>query len=168
MRDPGYRLGEGEIELCPGIHREQGVRRAKFTGADAPVDSLLDVILDDRGIVQGDQVVLLVNGLGGTPTMELAVVAPRAPAPLQARGIVVARAWSGTLPSALECRSLSLMRVDASMLALLDVAATAAAWPGGCIPDARMIRPVDTGALLAAERNRSGDHMGARQSSTRR
>ncbi len=76
---------------------------------------------------------LLVNGLGGTPPMELDVVAREALAQAEARGLVVERAWTGTLLSALDMRgcSLSLLRVDDARLALLDAPTGAPAWPGG-------------------------------------
>ena len=161
---PGFSLGDDEIELGLGIHGEQGVRRVKLKPADALVDSMLDTILLDREIKDGDRVVLLVNGLGGTPPMELAVVARRALMTLRARGIVVERAWSGTLLSALEMAgcSLSLLRVDDAVLAQLDAATAARAWLGdGHIPRSRMIRPVAVEGLISAEQNRSRDLSGA-------
>jgi triose/dihydroxyacetone kinase / FAD-AMP lyase (cyclizing) len=128
---PGFSLDPEEIELGLGIHGEAGIRRERI----APVDELLNVILtrivEDRGIAAGDKVALLVNGLGGTPAMELCIVAGSALAWLDGRGVTVARAWSGTFLSALEMAgcSLSLLRVDADRLALLDAPALAPAWP---------------------------------------
>src|SRR5439155_5285638 len=68
---PGFVLGEGEIELGLGIHGEPGVRRGPLEPADALVDRLLTAIFADLGPAAGARVVLLVNNLGGTPTMEL-------------------------------------------------------------------------------------------------
>jgi ATP-dependent dihydroxyacetone kinase len=129
---PGFALGDGEIELGLGIHGEAGVERAPMMPADALVDRLLATILADRGFVLGDRVVLLVNGLGGTPPMELAIVARHALAALHLHGLTVERAWSGTFLSAIEMPgvSLSVMRVDDQRLAFLDAATTAPAWPG--------------------------------------
>ncbi|MFP2934094.1 dihydroxyacetone kinase subunit DhaL, partial [Pyxidicoccus sp. 3LG] len=129
---PGFSLGEDEIELGLGIHGEQGVRRVPLQSADALVDTLLTTILEDRRISAGDRVALLVNGLGGTPPMELAIVARRALAMLRQAGVRVERAWSGTLLSALEMPgcSLSLLKVDDARLLLLDLATAAPAWPG--------------------------------------
>jgi dihydroxyacetone kinase len=100
--------------------------------ADALVERLLSSILSDRRLGAGDRVALLVNGLGGTPPMELAIVARHAFAVLRARGLTVERAWSGTFMSALEMPgvSLSLLRVDDERLALLDATTTAPAWAG--------------------------------------
>ncbi len=159
----GFSLGADEIELGLGIHGEQGVERAKLQPADRLVDLMLDAILADRGIGQGARVALLVNNLGGTPPMELAVVARRALATLRARGVVVERAWSGTLLSALEMPgcSLSLLSVDDARLALLDATTAAAAWPGsGRVPQPGATRPASPRTSVAAERNRSADTAG--------
>src|SRR5437763_989625 len=88
---PGFTLGEGEIELGLGIHGEPGVRRGPLEPADALVDRLLDAIVADAAPGRGERVALLVNNLGATPTMELAIVARRAIAALEARGLVVER-----------------------------------------------------------------------------
>ncbi len=130
---PGFELGPAEIELGLGIHGEQGVERAALMPADALVERMLGAILADRGFAAGARVALLVNGLGGTPPMELAIVARRALAFLRARGLVVERAWAGEFLTALEMPgvSLSLLRVDDARLALLDAPAVAPAWPGG-------------------------------------
>lgn len=129
---PGFTLGDGEIELGLGIHGEPGVERAALMPVDALVERLLDTIVSDRGLVSGDRVALLVNGLGGTPPMELAIVTRQAIAQLRGRGLMIERAWSGTFLSALEMpgMSLSLLRVDDERLALLDAPTTAPAWPG--------------------------------------
>ena len=90
------------------------------------------VIIEDRGLRRGDPVALLVNGLGGTPPMELAIIARRAIALLRERGMVVERAWAGEFLTALEMPgcSLSVLRLDAARLALLDAPGAAPAWPG--------------------------------------
>lgn len=130
---PGFVLGENEVELGLGIHGEQGVRRGALESADRLVDTILEVIVGDRGLAAGARVALLVNGLGGTPPMELAIVARRALIVLRERGIVVERAWCGNFLTAIEMPgcSLSLLAVDDDRLALLDAPAAAPAWPGG-------------------------------------
>ncbi|HEY4250668.1 MAG TPA: dihydroxyacetone kinase family protein [Roseomonas sp.] len=130
---PGFALGEAEIEIGLGIHGEQGVQRGPVQPADALVERLLGTILEDQGLGAGARVALLVNGLGGTPPMELAIVARRAFALLRERGLVVERAWAGDFLTALEMPgcSLSLLVLDDERLALLDAPASAPAWPGG-------------------------------------
>ncbi|QDE94924.1 dihydroxyacetone kinase family protein [Myxococcus xanthus] len=159
---PGFTLGEDEIELGLGIHGEQGVRRVPMQPADSLVDTLLTTIVEDRRISSGDRVVLLVNGLGGTPPMELAIVARHALAVLRQGGIRVERAWSGTFLSALEMPgcSLTLLKVDDARLARLDAAADAPAWPGaGRLPkEPGVYRPSSTAssASLPAEAPQPG------------
>ncbi|MBZ4422982.1 dihydroxyacetone kinase family protein [Myxococcus sp. RHSTA-1-4] len=155
---PGFTLGEDELELGLGIHGEQGVRRVPMQSADALVDTLLTTIVEDRRINSGDRVVLLVNGLGGTPPMELAIVARRALAVLRGAGVRVERAWCGTFLSALEMPgcSLSLLKVDDARLERLDAATSAPAWPGaGRVAAERaarhvspaQVRPVEAGEV---------------------
>lgn len=129
---PGFELGPDEIELGLGIHGEKGVERTSLQPVDALVERMVATIVEDRAIAAGERVALLVNGLGATPPMELAIATRAALASLRARGIVVARAWCGTLLSALDMPgcSVSVMRVDDARLSLLDAPTTAPAWPG--------------------------------------
>ncbi len=141
----GFTLAADEIELGLGIHGEAGVRRAKLVSADEIVDQLLTTILTDLAPAPGARVALLVNGLGGTPPMELAIVARKALAQLRAAGLHVARAWSGNLMTALEMPgiSLSLLVVDGAQLARLDAATDAPAWPGhGRLADTLSLQPM--------------------------
>lgn len=127
---PGFTLGDGEIELGLGIHGEPGVRRGPLEPADALVDQILGAIVADGRLARGDRVALLVNNLGGTPTLELAIVARHALAVLEGQGIAVERAYVGTFLSALEMAgvSLSVLKVDDARLARLDAPTEAPAW----------------------------------------
>lgn len=127
---PGYALADDEIELGLGIHGEKGVLRTKADSADALVDTVLESILEDLGAAAERRVVLLVNGLGGTPEMELAIVMRRALARLRAEGLQVERAWMGNFMTALEMPgfSLSVLPVDEDRLRLLDRPTEAPAW----------------------------------------
>ncbi|RUO92013.1 dihydroxyacetone kinase subunit L, partial [Corallococcus sp. AB018] len=141
---PGFTLGEGEVELGLGIHGEQGVRRVALQPADALADTMLSTIVEDRKVGRGDRVALMVNGLGGTPPMELAIVTRRALAFLAERGVTVERAWQGTFLSALEMPgcSLTLLKVDDARLARLDAPTEAPAWPGrGRVVTRRQVVP---------------------------
>ncbi len=130
---PSFELGADDIELGLGIHGEPGVERAAMTTATSLVERLLSAILDDGRLAAGSRVALLVNGLGATPPMELAIVSRDALRFLERRGVVVERGWCGTFLSALDMPgfSLSLLRLDDHRLGLLDAAADAPAWPGG-------------------------------------
>ena len=138
---PGFALGDMEIELGLGIHGEQGIERADLLPADGLVERLLDSILADLAPGQGQRVALLVNGLGGTPEMELAIVARRAIAVLRARGLAIVRAWMGDYLTALEMPgcSLSVLKVDDARLALIDTPAASAAWKGDGVVSARKV-----------------------------
>ncbi|MEM5383787.1 dihydroxyacetone kinase family protein [Paraburkholderia phymatum] len=129
-RQASFSLADDEIELGLGIHGEKGVRRTQPMPADELTETLLTAIADDLQLAHGERVVLLVNGLGATPPMELAVVARAAINGLRQRGLVIERAWCGTLLSALNMPgcSISVMRVDDARLALLDAPTSVAAW----------------------------------------
>ena len=127
-----FSLADDEIELGLGIHGEKGVQRTKPMLADQLTDTLLTAITDDLQLASGARVALLVNGLGATTPMELAVVARAAINGLKQRGLRIERAWCGTLLSALNMPgcSISVMRVDDERLALLDAPTKVATWPG--------------------------------------
>jgi dihydroxyacetone kinase DhaK subunit len=129
---PGFTLGESEIELGLGIHGEKGVERTSLQPADHLVDTLLTAIVSDGHLAEGARVALLVNGLGGTPPMELSIVMRRALGFLRGRGIMVERAWTGNFLTALEMPgcSISVLQVDDERLALIDAPAEAPAWKG--------------------------------------
>ncbi|AUT64611.1 dihydroxyacetone kinase family protein [Paraburkholderia terrae] len=127
-----FSLADDEIELGLGIHGEKGVQRTKPMPADQLTDTLLTAITDDLQLTSGERVALLINGLGATTPMELAVVARAAINGLRQRGLRIERAWCGTLLSALNMPgcSISVMRVDDERLALLDAPTKVATWPG--------------------------------------
>jgi len=128
---PNFTLGEDEIELGLGIHGEPGVRRMQLISADELVDWLLDPVLAAQHLAPGDRVALLINNLGATTTMELAIVARRALAVLRERELVVERVYPGTFVSSLDAAgiSLSLLKVDDARLRWLDAPTSAPAWP---------------------------------------
>jgi len=139
---PGFTLGEREIELGLGIHGEKGVERGEIKPANELVERMIARIVEECGLKARDRVALLVNGLGATPPLELAIVARHALADLRQRGIAVERAWSGDLLTALEMPgcSLSVLKLDADDLRFLDASVGASAWPGsGHIPAKRSI-----------------------------
>jgi ATP-dependent dihydroxyacetone kinase len=150
---PGFSLGEEEMELGLGIHGEQGVRRVPIAPADDIVDTILETLITDKALALGSRVALLVNGLGGTPPMELAIVARRALQVLRERGLNVERAWCGSFMTALEMpgMSLSLLSVDDRRLARLDATTGAPAWPGGgLVAESRIIGLEAPGAQAAS------------------
>jgi dihydroxyacetone kinase len=161
---PGFVLGEREIEVGLGIHGEQGVRRMPIASADQLTSLVLETIESDERIKSGDRVVLLVNGLGSTPPMELSIVARSAIAILERKGVTVERAWAGTFLSALDMPgfSLSVMHVDDAALDLLDAPTDAGAWPrGGAVNRSRVLRStkVEESVSSAAKTTAAGERL---------
>jgi dihydroxyacetone kinase len=151
---PGFALGADEIELGLGIHGEPGVRRGPLEPADALVDRLLGAIVADAAPGRGERVALLINNLGATPTMELAIVARRAITVLETKGLRLARAYMGTFLSALEMAgvSLSVLLLDDARLARLDDPTDAPAWPRAADkPRSRSLAPLPDPTATAAE-----------------
>ncbi|MFO1033285.1 MAG: dihydroxyacetone kinase family protein [Hyphomicrobiales bacterium] len=152
---PNFELAADEIELGLGIHGEPGVEKAKMAAAASLVQLVLTAIIADLKIKRGARVALVANGLGSTPPMELSVVLRDALAMLSKAGIVVERAWCGTLLSALDMPgfSLSLLPLEKTMLSLLDAPTEAPAWPGsGKLNAAPVQRPPQRKASAATKR----------------
>src|SRR5258708_12783890 len=78
---PIFELANGEMEMGVGIHGEKGRRRASLPNADAVVDELFDAVSKDLPYNRGDEVALMINGLGGTPPSELYLLYPQPPQP---------------------------------------------------------------------------------------
>jgi len=74
---PGFGIGEDEMEIGMGIHGETGIRRGKLESADQITDEMLDKIIADLPFIEGDEVDVLVNGLGATPLDEQYIVTRR-------------------------------------------------------------------------------------------
>ena len=71
---PSFELTEDEMEIGIGIHGEPGRHRVKLQSADRVTEMLMQPILEDLPFKSGDKVLLFVNGMGGTPSIELYVV----------------------------------------------------------------------------------------------
>ncbi len=150
---PGFELGPDEVEFGLGIHGESGVRKGSIAPADEMLEELLSRIVAHGRFAKGDRVALLVNGLGGTPALELAIATRFALRRLAQLGIEVRAALSGTFMSALEMAgcSLSLLRLDDQRTERLFAVSEAPAWDAPTRPAAQAARsaPVDTGAADA-------------------
>lgn len=127
---PTFTLADDEMEIGLGIHGEPGVRRTKLLPADRIADDLLESILADLAFRAGDEVAVLVNGLGATPLMELYIMNKRVAEVCAERGIRVHRTYVKEAVTSLEMAgaSLSLLRLDDELKALLDAPACAPAW----------------------------------------
>jgi dihydroxyacetone kinase-like protein len=126
---PLFDLGDDEMEVGVGIHGEPGRRRSKITSADEIVDELLHVIVPDLPFTSGDEVALMINGLGGTPISELYLLFGVAHQRLAEQGISVARSYVGEYCTALDMAgaSITLVRLDEEIKSLLAAPAEIAA-----------------------------------------
>ncbi len=127
--EESFTLADDEIEIGIGIHGEPGRARIKLESADAIVDRLLGPILEDIPFVAGDKVLLFVNGMGGTPQIELYIVFRRAAEVLAEKGIEVTRTLVGNFTTSLEMQgtSITVLKLDDEMTALWDAPVQTAA-----------------------------------------
>ncbi|PZF81721.1 dihydroxyacetone kinase subunit DhaK [Jiangella anatolica] len=117
---PLFELGEDEMEMGVGIHGEPGRRREKLADANAIVDELLEAVVTDLPYERGDNVALMINGLGGTPISELYILYGRAHQQLADRGITVGRNYVGEYCTSLDMAgvSLTLVKLDDELVSL--------------------------------------------------
>lgn len=105
---PTFTLGEDELEMGVGIHGEPGRRREALRPADALVSDLVSAILEDLRPESGSEALLMVNGFGGTPLMELYLLYHSASRLLDQRGIRVSRSLVGNYVTSLDMAGASL------------------------------------------------------------
>jgi dihydroxyacetone kinase-like protein len=118
---PLFEIGDDEMEIGIGIHGEPGRQRAKLVSANEIVDILLDAIVPDLPFNSGDEVAVMVNGLGGTPISELYLLYGIAHKKLADKGINVFRSYVGEYCTSLEMAGahISLLKVDDELKELL-------------------------------------------------
>src|SRR5438477_2840679 len=119
---PTFQLGENEMELGVGIHGEPGRRRVPTAPADSVAAELISAILHDLEPRKGAPLLLLVNGFGGTPLLELYLMYDAVARRLEADGFSIARSLVGNYVTSLEMAgcSLTLVRLDDQSLRLWD------------------------------------------------
>jgi dihydroxyacetone kinase len=122
---PTFDLPVGQMEIGMGIHGEPGVRRGPLETADEIAAELTAAILADLPYTRGDEVGVLVNGLGATPKEELYILYRSVARILGDAGIRVHRVWVGEYATSLEMAgaSLTLIRLDDEIKRLLDARA---------------------------------------------
>lgn len=118
---PSFEIKEGEMEIGMGIHGEPGVRKGKLKPADSVVDEILQPILEDIPFKKGDEVSVLINGLGATPKEELYVLYRRVDQVLKEKGIKIFHPYIGEFATSMEMAgaSISLLRLDDELKRLL-------------------------------------------------
>jgi dihydroxyacetone kinase-like protein len=119
---PTFELGEDEMELGVGIHGEPGRQRLPLATAREIAEMLVEPVLADLPFTNGDKVIAFVNGLGGTPLIELYVMYHEVNRILTAHGVQVARSLVGPYITSLDMAgtSVTLLKIDEDLLSLWD------------------------------------------------
>jgi dihydroxyacetone kinase-like protein len=123
---PTFELPDGQMEMGIGIHGEPGSERVPLETADEVAERMVTAILGDLPIAEGEDVILLVNGLGATPLEELYLLFRRAKAQLDDAGIVIHRSYIGEYVTSLEMAgaSITILRLDDELRPLIDAPAS--------------------------------------------
>lgn len=120
--NPTFQLADDEMEMGVGIHGEPGRRRVKLRPAREIADEIITAIMQDFGAAAKGDAIVLVNGFGGTPSMELYLMFDNAALLLERHGIRIARSLVGNYVTSLEMAgcSITVTIADQAMLALWD------------------------------------------------
>jgi len=119
---PTFELAEDEMEIGIGIHGEPGRRRVKLAPASEITEMLANPVIEDLGLKAGDRTLVFVNGMGGTPLIELYIVAHELTKILGGRNIAITRSLIGNYITSLEMAgcSITLVRLDDDMIRYWD------------------------------------------------
>jgi len=122
---PNFQLESNEMAMGMGIHGEPGVWNGPLKTANELAKESLDILLKDMPIPQGDEVALLINGLGATSLEELYILSGAVSSLLQEKGIRIYRTFVGEFATSMEMAgaSISLFHLDEELKALLDAPA---------------------------------------------
>jgi phosphoenolpyruvate---glycerone phosphotransferase subunit DhaK len=119
---PTFTLGDDEVEVGIGIHGEPGRRREKLAPVDDMAEWLVSPIVSDLGLTRGDNVLAFVNGMGGTPLIELYIAFNSVAKILGGQGISIERSLVGNYITSLEMAgfSVTLLKLDDDLVRLWD------------------------------------------------
>ena len=131
---PTFAIGADEIEIGVGIHGEPGRERIALTSADAIAEQMINAIVTDLQPAVGAKALLLVNGFGGTPLMELTLMYDAAQRALAGSGVKIARSLVGNYVTSLDMAgcSLTLALLDGEMLRYWDAPVLTPGLRWGC------------------------------------
>ncbi|MDQ2895122.1 MAG: dihydroxyacetone kinase subunit DhaK [Actinomycetota bacterium] len=120
--EPSFELSEDEVEIGVGIHGEPGRFRERIGSAAQVAERLMTPIIDDLPFSSGDRVLAFVNGMGGTPLLELYVVYSEVAKIAHERGLIIERNLVGNYITALEMQgcSITLLKLDDEMVRYWD------------------------------------------------
>lgn len=119
---PTFEIGADEMEIGIGIHGEPGRERMKLKSAQEIVEMMAEAVVNDLPFKSGDQVIAMINGMGGTPLLELYLVYNEVVQFCQGKGITIARRLVGDYITSLEMAgcSITLVKADDELLELWD------------------------------------------------
>ena len=122
---PGFELKDDEIEIGIGIHGEPGTHREKISDVNNITDKLIDKILAEGIYSSGDEIALMINGMGGTPLMELFIANKHAHEVLDGKGIKIAKTYVGNYMTSLDMEgfSVTLLKLDDELKKFLNAPA---------------------------------------------
>lgn len=134
-----FELPQGAMEMGVGIHGERGTDTRPASSATGITEELVDAVSEALGLGSGESVMLLVNGLGATTSLELHLVYGQAITLLSQRGLRLRRGMVGNFVTSVSMAgvSITLARVDEELLALIDAPTSAPAWPRALAVDPR-------------------------------
>jgi dihydroxyacetone kinase len=123
---PTFSLADDEMEIGIGIHGEPGIRRGKLLPADEITTDIVNRLVADLALEGGDQVSVLVNGLGATPLEELYIIYRKVNQILSSRQVGIDRRYIGEFATSLEMAgcSITLLKLDGELKPLLDAPAS--------------------------------------------
>lgn len=126
---PSFEIPDNEMELGIGIHGEPGIRREQIANADGIVKKMIDRLMTFLEYA-GSEVILLINGMGATPMMELLIVNKFAKEYLYRNGVTVYDTMIGNYMTSIDMAgfSMTLLKLDDTLRAFYDASADTFAW----------------------------------------
>ena len=127
---PGFDLADDEVEIGIGIHGEPGTHREKISSVNNTVDHLVGKILDEGIYAEGDEVAVMVNGMGATPLSELFIANLRVKEILDEKKISIAKTVVGNYMTSLDMAgfSVTLLKLDDELKGFLNAPANTPAY----------------------------------------
>ncbi|SHH15979.1 dihydroxyacetone kinase [Clostridium grantii DSM 8605] len=127
---PTFSLNEDEMEFGVGIHGEPGIAKEKLISADELAEKMVAKLMEDLPFVEGDEVALMINGLGATPLQELYVLNNSVNKELDKAGIKAYRTFVGNYMTAIDMAgaSVTMLKLDDELKELVDAPSDALAF----------------------------------------
>jgi dihydroxyacetone kinase len=120
--EPTFSIGDDEMEIGMGIHGEKGVQRGKLQPADEITEIMTMRVIEDLPFKKGDEISVLINGLGATAPQELFIIFRKVSMILEDRGMRIYKTFIGEYATSMEMKgaSITLFKLDSDLKKLLD------------------------------------------------